>query len=306
MNVLVYGGNGWIGNQFITLLKNKKIKFHKGQARVYYKRDIVQELNQIKPTHVISFIGRTHGTRNGVTYNTIDYLEEKGTLKENLNDNLYGPLLLSDLCLKKKIHFTYLGTGCIFNYDIDHLQGEESDGFTEEDEPNFFGSNYSIVKGFTDKLMKFYEETTLNLRIRMPISDQPHPRNFITKITNYEKICSVTNSMTVLPELLPIVIDMMIQKKTGTLNLTNPGTISHNEILDLYKLYVDPTFTYQNFSIEEQSKFILSERSNNCLNTFLLEVFCPGVKPIREAVINCLKTYAQAEHDSQTSGETVN
>ena len=40
-------------------------------------------------------------------------------------------------------------------------------GFTENDSPNFFGSNYSLIKGFTDRLMK--QTNCLNLRIRMPI-----------------------------------------------------------------------------------------------------------------------------------------
>ena len=31
-------------------------------------------------------------------------------------------------------------------------------------------------------------KNVLNLRIRMPITGEPNARNFITKITNYEKI----------------------------------------------------------------------------------------------------------------------
>ena len=68
-----------------------------------------------------------------------------------------------------------------------------------DDKPNFFGSNYSIVKGFTDMLMK--NTNALILRIRMPISSDKSIRNFITKITTYERICSIPNSMTILDEL---------------------------------------------------------------------------------------------------------
>ena len=106
--------------------------------------------------------------------------------------------------------------------------------------PNFFGSSYSIMKGTTDNLMKLlYNNTCLNLRIRMPITDVNNPRNFITKITTYEKICSIKNSMTVLPELLPIMLDLLKKQVTGTMNFTNPGLISHNEILQMYKEVVD-------------------------------------------------------------------
>lgn len=37
-------------------------------------------------------------------------------------------------------------------------------------------------------------------------------------------------------------------------NFTNPGAISHNEILQLYKDYVDPEFEWSNFTVEEQAK----------------------------------------------------
>ena len=51
------------------------------------------------------------------------------------------------------------------------------------------------------------------------------------------------------------------------MNYTNPGAISHNEILELYKQYVDPDFAWSNFSIEEQAKVIKAARSNNLLDT---------------------------------------
>lgn len=51
------------------------------------------------------------------------------------------------------------------------------------------------------------------------------------------------------------------------MNYTNPGAISHNEILQLYKDYIDPDFTWSNFNIEEQAKVIVAPRSNNLLDT---------------------------------------
>ena len=173
-----------------------------------------------------------------------------------------------------------------------HLYGDETSGFTESDLPNFFGSSYSIVKGYTDRLMhQLYDETALNVRIRMPITDEINSRNFITKITNYEKVCSIPNSMTVLNELLPVMINMALQQKVGTINLTNPGTITHNEILEMYKDIVDPTFTWSNFTIEEQNQILASKRSNNCLNTEQLEKY--NVMPIKESVKNILLQMAQ-------------
>ena len=291
MKILVYGANGWIGGIFTEILAEKKIPFVSGKSRVNNKNNLFSEITSINPTHVISFIGRTHGKIGDKVYTTIDYLEEEGKLVENVRDNLYSPILLAELCSKLDIHYTYLGTGCIFKFDQDHPFGQEENGFDEKSLPNFFGSSYSIVKGFTDQLMDIYNDKVLNLRIRMPITGEKNGRNFITKIVNYEKVCSVPNSMTILPELLVYVIDMMKNKTTGTMNLTNPGLISHNEILEMYREIVDPLFTWKNFSLVEQRKILSADRSNNYLDTTRLETLYPQVSNIKDGVRNCLLEY---------------
>jgi dTDP-glucose 4,6-dehydratase len=285
MNVLIYGLDGWIGSQFKILLDTNKINYNKGISRVDDSINLKNEIDQINPTHIISFIGRTHGKINDKVYSTIDYLEQDGKLIENMRDNLFAPLCLADICKKMNIHYTYLGTGCIFKYDDEH-----QDGFDESSQPNFFGSSYSIIKGFTDRLMQL-NDRVLNLRIRMPISATKNSRNFITKITTYEKICSIPNSMTVLPELLKYVLDMMKNNIVGTINLTNPGVISHNEILEMYKEIVDPNFKWMNFSEEEQKKILSADRSNNYLDTTKLESLYPKVNNIKDAVRNSLIQY---------------
>lgn len=291
MNVLVYGSNGWIGGQFVSILEKANIRYCSGRSRVDNEKTLEEEIDSVKPTHIVSFIGRTHGKIGDKIYTTIDYLEQEGKLIENLKDNLFSPILLAELSRKKKIHFTYLGTGCIFKFDDEHPFGKEENGFDEDAQPNFFGSSYSIVKGYTDRLMHLYKDTALNLRIRMPITGTYNCRNFITKITKYDKICSVPNSMTVLPELLPMVLDMMKNGNTGTINLTNPGLISHNSILEMYKEIVDPDFAWNNFSQEEQRKILDADRSNNYLDTTKLESLYPDVRNIKDAIRECLIEY---------------
>ena len=291
MKLLVYGSKGWIGNIFINILIKNNTEYYVGESRTDNNITLLNEIDKVNPTHIVSFIGRTHGTINNKKFTTIDYLEEPGKLVENIRDNLFSPFLLSELCRQKNIHYTYLGTGCIFKFDEEHPFEKEENGFSEESLPNFFGSSYSIVKGYTDQIMKLYSDNTLNLRIRMPITGEKNERNFITKIVNYEKVCSISNSMTVLPELLPMVLKMMEQKITGTVNLTNPGLISHNEILEMYKEIVDPLFTWKNFTQDEQRKILSADRSNNYLETLKLESLFPEVRNIKEAVKDCLINY---------------
>ena len=99
-----------------------------------------------------------------------------------------------------------------------------------------------------EELIQQYDNV-LQLRLRMPIDDNLlNTRNFIYKIANYDRVVDVPNSMTVLNELLPLAIDGALRKLTDIYNFTNPGVISHNEVLQLYKEYCDPDFTWQNFS----------------------------------------------------------
>ena len=289
MKFLIYGTNGWIGNKVYNHLKSMKqnIEVVSGNSRVNDIEQLEKEIQEVQPTHVISLIGRTHGTYEGEYIGTIDYLEKPGKVYENVRDNLFSPMVLSLFAKKYDFHFTYLGTGCIFQFDESHPFGEEKNGFHEESKPNFFGSSYSIVKGFTDQLMHLVEDNVLNVRIRMPITDEFNKRNFITKITTYDKVCSVPNSMSVLNELIPFMIDMAMKKLKGTVNLTNPGLISHNEILEMYKEIVDPKFNWKNFTIEEQNEILASGRSNNYLETFRLESLYP-VKNIKDSIRDIL------------------
>jgi dTDP-4-dehydrorhamnose reductase len=296
MKVLIYGSKGWIGSQFVEIMNTSGIDYVEGHSRVDNVESLEQEIILTKPSHIISFIGRTHGTIGDKVYHTIDYLENKGKIVENIRDNLFSPIALALISQRLGIHYSYLGTGCIFNYDKTHLFGNEElgSGFTESDIPNFFGSSYSVCKGFTDRLMHFFNEKVLNIRIRMPITDKVNDRNFITKITKYEKICSMPNSMTVLPELLPKILDMMQNKVVGTINLTNPGLISHNEVLEMFKEIVDSNFEWKNFSIEDQQNVLTSDRSNNFLDTTRLETLYPDTQHIKISIRECLTKYKES------------
>ncbi len=96
----------------------------------------------------------------------------------------------------------------------------------------------------------------------------------------------------VLPQLLPIMLDMAAAKEVGTVNMVNPGPISHGEILAMYRDIVDPAFKWEEFSVEEQNKILAAERSNNTLATERLQRFAPSVLPIKDAIKKVLEEMA--------------
>nr|CAD1844137.1 unnamed protein product [Ananas comosus var. bracteatus] len=175
-------------------------------------------------------------------------------------------------------------TGCIFEYDDAHPQGSGI-GFKEEDKPNFTGSFYSKTKAMVEELLKEFDNVC-TLRVRMPISsDLSNPRNFITKIARYDKVVNIPNSMTVLDELLPISVEMAKRNCMGIWNFMNPGVISHNEILEMYKSYMDLNFKWVNFTLEEQARVIVAPRSNNEMDASKLKNEFPELLSIKDSLI---------------------
>lgn len=292
MKIVFFGAEGWIGKMICDYLEEKGEEVIKTKIRQDDTEEVRRLLEEIRPTNVISTIGRTHGYIDGKLIPTIDYLEYPEKLKENVRDNLFAPMSCALICKELGIHYTYMGTGCIFSYD------ENDRIFDENSLPNFFGSSYSTVKGFTDRLMH-QMDNVLNVRIRMPISNDLAPRSFITKILKYNKICSIPNSMTILPELIPVLYNEILNGKTGTINLVNPGVIEHKEILDMYEEIFNKKLEYELISYEDQIKMLKSERSNNELDArYIIENY-PNVSVlkagIRKILINLKKQYDECE-----------
>ncbi|XP_066327486.1 bifunctional dTDP-4-dehydrorhamnose 3,5-epimerase/dTDP-4-dehydrorhamnose reductase-like [Miscanthus floridulus] len=275
LKFLIYGRTGWIGGLLGDLCAARGIPFAYGAGRLESRASLEADIDATTPTHVFNAAGVT-GRPN------VDWCETHRA--ETIRANVVGTLTLADVCRGRGLVLINYATGCIFEYDEGHPLGSGV-GFKEEDTPNFVGSFYSKTKAMVEELLKNYENVC-TLRVRMPISsDLSNPRNFITKITRYDKVVNIPNSMTILDELLPISIEMAKRNLTGIWNFTNPGVVSHNEILEMYRDYIDPSFTWKNFNLEEQAKVIVAPRSNNELDQTKLKREFPELLSIKESLI---------------------
>ena len=260
MKWLIYGHKGWIGSMFLRHIElDTNDTIITTNSRCDNATDIENDIITHTPDRIICCIGRTHGEG----CNSIDYLI--GKLPINMRDNLVAPLIIAQLGNKYGIHVTYIGTGCIYNYPIDNVECgafNTNVEFTEESPVNFFGSDYSIVKGQTDKLIRLYDNV-LNARIRMPITNDLHSnRNFITKILGYQKVHDVPNSATYLPEMIPIILSFARNGITGTYNMVNPGVTSPKMVKDAFGM----DYELVNESDLFKNGNVLEKRSNNKLN----------------------------------------
>ncbi|OAQ79532.1 NRS/ER protein [Purpureocillium lilacinum] len=278
---LVWGGDGWIAGHLETLLRRQGKDVHTTTVRMENREAVIRELARVGPTHVFNAAGCT-GRPN------VDWCEDNK--EATVRSNVIGALNLADCCFQANVHCTVFATGCIYQYDDAHPIGGL--GYTEEDEPNFRGSFYSETKGHVEPIMKHYGNCLI-LRLRMPVSDDLHPRNFVTKITGYERVVDIPNSNTILHDLLPAAILLAEHDEVGVYNFTNPGAISHNEVLQLFKEIVRPSLTYKNFSVIEQAQVIKAGRSNCKLSTSKLEAklreYDYVVPEVHDAYRRCFK-----------------
>ena len=245
-----------------------------GAGRLEDRASILDDVKRSKCTHILCAAGVT-GRPN------VDWCEDHKT--ETIRANVIGVLNLCDVALENDVHVTNFATGCIYKYDDEHVIGGKP--FTETDDPNFGGSFYSETKSYMEMMLRHYPNV-MQLRVRMPIDgDLQNPRNFITKIANYAKVVNIPNSMTVLEEFVPMAVEGALRKLTGAYNWTNPGAISHNEVLELYRDYLHPEFTWENFTEEEQAEVIKAPRSNNTMCGKKIRDAFPQVLDIKQSII---------------------
>ncbi|KAG0575617.1 hypothetical protein KC19_5G017300 [Ceratodon purpureus] len=275
LKFLIYGRTGWLGGLLGKLCEKQGISYEYGSGRLENRSSLEADVAAVKPTHVFNAAGVT-GRPN------VDWCESHKV--ETIRANVVGTLTLADVCKQNGLNLMNYATGCIFEYDEKHPLGSGI-GFKEEDTPNFAGSYYSKTKAMVEDLLREFDNVC-TLRVRMPISsDLQNPRNFISKIVRYQKIVDIPNSMTILDELLPISIEMAKRNLTGIWNFTNPGVVSHNEIMEMYKEYIDPELSWVNFTIEEQAKVIVAARSNNEMDASKLAKEFPEMLGIKESLI---------------------
>ena len=267
-------GDGYFGNRINGFLENSVLS----AKRINSSDDAIEEIKKVNPDVVINCIGRT-GKPN------IDWCEDHKI--ETITGNVTVPLLMLEACEKTGKRMVHLGSGCVYRGD------NNGSGFSEGDEPNFFGSFYSRTKIYSEKILN--EFNVLQLRIRIPMDVYPHPKNIIDKLVAYKKVINIQNSITYVPDFLDAMKRLIYMNKAGIFNVVNKGSISHPEILDLYKQIVDKNFNYEIWDMNEFKKNVRAERSNCVLSVDKLSGSGIEMQPVRDAVLDCLKKYKEAK-----------
>ena len=246
MKVLLFGGKGYIAGKLLPAFPGALTP----DIDIADQQAVSRALDELKPDIVINTAGKT-GRPN------VDWCEDHKI--ETIRSNLTGPLVLLEECLARDIYFVHIGSGCIYAGD------NGGRGFTEEDEPNFTGSFYSLTKYLSEKALKSFP--VLQLRLRMPFDGIPNPRNLITKINKYPKVLDAENSLTYLPDLVKVAKALIAKRATGIYNVTNSGPASPYRKKKKYKEIVDPSHTFERITIADLPSVAKAARSNCILSS---------------------------------------
>jgi len=264
-------GKGFFGTRIAKELGYEQIGYEANPLEI---EKLKNYLDLKKPDIVVNAVGKT-GRPN------IDWCETHK--EETMLSNVSAAVSLASECSKRGIYFVHLSSGCIYEGN------NNGRGFSEDDEPNFYGSFYSRSKVLAEKSLK--EFPGLILRIRMPIDYMPHPRNLIDKLKNYPRVINVQNSISVVPDMIEVIKLLVEKRRQGIYNLVNPGTISVAEIMGMYQETVDENHKFEIFSLGELEKLTNAKRSNCILSIDKLKDESIELPEIHEAVENCLLEY---------------
>ena len=268
MKGIVFGA-GFLGSRI-----SKKFNYELSKINVLDKYALEQTLEQINPEIVINAVGKT-GKPN------IDWCETHK--EETFLSNVIAAANIGITCSKKKIYSVHFGSGGIYTAE------NRKRIFNEEDEPTFYEQTYARTKIISERILK--EFPCLQLRIHLPLDDAPHEKNLIDKLKSYKKIVDVKSSMTVIPDMLNVLENLVEKRKIGIYNVTNPGLISFVEIMKMYQEIVDPMHKFEIISNEEFSKIILKKKADGVLDTSKLAKEGIIMPNIQNAVRECLIDY---------------
>ena len=299
-NVLLLGGTGYIGAAFLHRLTEDgyNVKALSRSGDFDYT-----DMSKFKEFLDINWHESSFETRNCTVINCAGYTGKPNVdqceieKNETLLGNVVFPAQLSEVLYARGIPLCHISSGCIYNgYDK---------YYTEEDEPNFgFNSKeytcsfYSGTKALAETILK-RNPLSYIFRLRIPFDQYDSPRNYITKLLTYDKLIDMTNSFSHRDDFAKYCLNLVSEcAPYGIYNVTNSGSITTREVVDLVKhhlmdCYV-PQIPHKEFNFydnyEEFSKDINAGRSNCLLDTAKMEKYI-SIRSVKEAFCEALSKY---------------
>jgi len=264
---VVIFGKGYIGLELGTALTAEGYQVMQlSRAEMDYTNPsslssfLTQLKEKDKKTIIINCVGFT-GKPN------VDECEISTVKPVCLSLNASLPLAMASECKSLNLPFIHVSSGCIYN--------GYTKVFSETDTPNF--GVFNPESSFYSKT-KHQGEINLSsinygsiLRIRMPFTRTPHPRNFLVKINKYPDILNSENSVTSVEDFCAFVyqfIKIGAHKSYGIYNVVNPGVVTNRSIRTMMGTADKCRVVTEDYLLQNG---MMARRSNCLLSTTLIE-----------------------------------
>jgi dTDP-4-dehydrorhamnose reductase len=212
---------------------------------------------------------------------------------ECLDGNGVLPGLIRQACQNAGIPWGHVSSGCIYT-------GRRADGagFREEDPPNFsFRQNncsfYSGCKALGEEILQGADRCYI-WRLRIPFENTPNPRNYLQKIISYDRLLEAENSLSHLHEFVAACVDSFrLEIPYGIYNLTNPGSVTTSEVVELIRQSGVSRKDFQFFSDEADFMKIAAKtpRSNCVLDSRKAINSGLRFRDVREVIAEALRKW---------------
>jgi len=200
--------------------------------------------------------------------------------------NAVLPGTIREVCESHHLAWGHISSGCIYTGD-----GINGQGFRESDPPNFTFrqdncSFYSGCKALGEEVLAGADRC-YKWRLRIPFNECDGPRNYLSKLMRYERLLDVRNSLSHIDDAVEACWNCFQQQVDyGTYNLTNPGSVTTREVVELIERSGICTKVFRFFTSEDEflREAAKTPRSHCVLNTEKAE--CAGIapRPVLEAL----------------------
>lgn len=223
---LILIGNGYVGLVFAS----------EAQSRNWNVRHVSHQQAQ---TWAFRHILSCEDPGYTVVINCAAYIKDgrADSCEDNKADTILGnlvlPARLADACYDARVPLLHVSTACMYNGD------KGGGGWTEEDTPQLSWrarsdcGTYVASKQLAEEIL-IDQGFSWICRVRLPFDNIDNPRNFLSKIRNYEKVYDNVNSLAHRGEFVTACLDM-IEKRVpyGIYNVLNQGAIWTHDIIDM-------------------------------------------------------------------------
>ena len=281
--IAIVGSRGYVGQAFCQYFENNNLDYFRiGRAETSQSPEEIAAILRKKGADFLVNAAGFTGKPN------VDACELQK--HECLQGNAVLPGIISEAATVAGITWGHVSSGCIFNGSANG-----QDGFDETMTPNFsFRSGncsfYSGTKALGEEVLE-NDSNCYIWRLRIPFNEIDNKRNYISKLIRYPKLLQATNSLSHLGDYVASCVKCINSDvPKGIYNLTNPGSISTREVVDMIIEAGVCNKEFQFFKDEDEfmREAAKTPRSNCVLDTAKAAAAGIKMRSLREALIDSL------------------